>query len=857
MSQKKPGQQEEVLQSYLWLFKEFTVDHLLPEKLLFLETDQPLSNFQPASVNQNLQYDSHYTFRETVEKVNGYGQVMQILQRDGIRAAYKWGYNQTLPIAQILNGETADANNEASASTAYVGFETGLETNGNVDEDFWIFQPSNDHTLTSHTGRYGRQIAPGTQVFGPTREILPGEQNARYTFSAWVNTPSNFAGGSLVIHSKDASGNGGIWPPNNLYNSYVSIPIPATNGQWQRIEATLDLGKLRQQANLNPGQNLRIRAYVRNSDPGNKLTVDDLRLQAEDARMTTYTYDPFAGQTSASDVNDIATFFRYDPLLRLDLVRDRDGNIVRKVRYDYKGLNGATQNAIQDEVVQIKTLSEVQIPQLNIGDKYRTVQYVDGFGRQLQTISVGSGPQNEDVVAFSDYDQFGRVPKQWLPYARSGQSGAFVQNPQAEQANFYLYAPRVADSNFPFAETAFDNSPLNRIKEQGAPGADWQLGNGHTVESGYITNTAAHPIRKWILNGNDATALTTYPENELIGTHTQDEDTGEFYEFKDKLGRTIYKKVKNLTGKVDKGSGIQTQWLETYWVYDDFGNLAYVIPPLAMERMTSNQNFDVNALNRDLIYKYKYDHRQRLVEKHVPDAGWEYMIYDNLDRQIMRQTENLRADNKWEFTKFDRLGRPVITGIFNRNNTVGRIAMQNLVDLVLNNASYQNHERRTASPTGYTNDAFPNNAASSGYYAELSYAYFDHYDFDLDGTPDATYFPDSDGEFQNLSFDRIKDQPTGTKVKVLNRSDIAAPAEWIESANFYDEYGRVIHTKANNHNYGTELSYSEYDFPGKMLRSKKIHEYNSPKEIKIRNRYTYDHSGRVKQVFQRNNTDPE
>ncbi|MEM7036495.1 MAG: DUF6443 domain-containing protein, partial [Bacteroidota bacterium] len=478
MSQKKPGQNERVLQSYLWLFKEFTVDHPLPEKLLFLETDQPISNFQPASVNQNLQYDSRYAFRETVEKVNDYGQVMQILQKDGIRAAYKWGYDQTLPIAQVLNGETSIIGNQLNATTAFCGFESGQESIWNINEDFWVFSPQNDHTPTAHTGRYAREIQSGTQVAGPTREIIPSEQNTSYTFSVWANTPSNYAGGSLIMHTRDGIGNSGVWPPSNLYNSFISVPIPATNGQWQRIEATLELGKLRQQANIAPGQNLRVRAYVLNSDPNNKLIVDDLRLLPENARMTTYTYDPIAGQTSASDVNDIATYFRYDPLLRLDMVRDRHDNIVRKVQYDYKGLNGATQNAIHDNVVQIKTQSEAQISQLNIGDKYRTIQYVDGFGRQLQTISVGSGPQNEDVVSFSDYDQFGRAPKQWLPYARTGQNGAFVQNPESEQSNFYLYAPRVADSNFPYAETGFDHSPLNRPKEQGAPGADWQLGNG-------------------------------------------------------------------------------------------------------------------------------------------------------------------------------------------------------------------------------------------------------------------------------------------------------------------------------------------------------------------------------------------
>ncbi|MEM7037565.1 MAG: RHS repeat-associated core domain-containing protein, partial [Bacteroidota bacterium] len=63
--------------------------------------------------------------------------------------------------------------------------------------------------------------------------------------------------------------------------------------------------------------------------------------------------------------------------------------------------------------------------------------------------------------------------------------------------------------------------------------------------------------------------------------------------------------------------------------------------------------------------------------------------------------------------------------------------------------------------------------------------------------------------------------------------------------------------QSNNHNYGTELSYAAFDFAGKVLKTKTIHEYNSAKEVKIRNRYQYDHAGRVKRVFQQNNNDPE
>jgi hypothetical protein len=41
----------------------------------------------------------------------------------------------------------------------------------------------------------------------------------------------------------------------------------------------------------------------------------------------------------------------------------------------------------------------------------------------------------------------------------------------------------------------------------------------------------------------------------------------------------------------------------------------------------------------DLCFRYVYDARQRLIEKHLPGKGWEYNIYDNLDRVILTQDD--------------------------------------------------------------------------------------------------------------------------------------------------------------------------------------------------------------------------
>jgi len=73
------------------------------------------------------------------------------------------------------------------------------------------------------------------------------------------------------------------------------------------------------------------------SDDQLRTELNKLRLNLPKAFITTYTYAPLVGVTSESDPNNRITYYQYDGLNRLELIKDQDGNIVKKFDYKYAG----------------------------------------------------------------------------------------------------------------------------------------------------------------------------------------------------------------------------------------------------------------------------------------------------------------------------------------------------------------------------------------------------------------------------------------------------------------------------------------------------------------------------------------
>ena len=477
-------------------------------------------------------------------------------------------------------------------------------------------------------------------------------------------------------------------------------------------------------------------------------------------------------------------------------------------------------------------------------------QKMDGLETPLDDIitSTTSVISNEeihakDIVTHYQYDEFGRQTKEYLPYA-AYTDGAFSLLAGEKTQEYYLdnYVDdfegitKVIGVNA-YSEKGFDNSPLNRVLQQAAPGKDWKIDKNHTIKLDYNTNLASDnvlyfPVSLTFTNKTYTPTLnnggiSNYNSGELYKTITKDENwqasDGKNHtteEFKNKSGQVILKRTYN-----------NSLLHDTYYVYDNFGNLTYVIPP----KVNLSGGISSTELS-ELCYQYKYDDRNRLVEKKIPGKGWESIVYDKLDRPVLTQDAVQKTQQKWNFTKYDNLGRVAYTGIVTSYNT--RPQMQSQFNAV-NNTAEKLYETKVSTGTGfdgtyYTNSNFPD------YNLEvLTVNYYDNYTFNRAGAPSTVNVHGVN------STTNLKSLATGSRIKVLDQS----PQKWITTVTYYDEKARPIYVHSKNEYLNTiDIVESKLDdFTGKVLETKTTHKKgtNNDDTIITKDSFTYDHQDRL------------
>ncbi|WP_082140651.1 DUF6443 domain-containing protein [Chryseobacterium sp. FH2] len=452
-----------------------------------------------------------------------------------------------------------------------------------------------------------------------------------------------------------------------------------------------------------------------------------------------------------------------------------------------------------------------------------TVQYFDGLGRPKQVVGIKASPGGKDVVTPIEYDGFGRQVKDYLPVPQSQTlNGAIIGNPLGNASSVY-------GSEKIYAEKVLENSPLDRLEQQIQVGNEW---SGKPVKFDYEANIDGE-VKKYAATFNYSaftsgiTLSGSYGAGQLYKNTVTDEDGNKTIEFKNGQGQVLL--VRKVNG---------TENADTYYVYNDYNQLAYVIPPLASVSGAT----DDTALN-NLCYQYKYDGRNRLVEKKLPGKGWEYMVYDKADRLIMTQDANMKPSGDWLFTRYDKFSRVIYTGIAGIGATYSRKDVQDAADY---NAGIGNPLTEERNLTGFNKGGmdiyYGNNAYPTSIIQVLSVNYYDtypNYSFNpafptsIQGQPLLTDTPDAQGV-------STKSLPVMSLVKNIEDDN------WTKNYTYYDTRGRAVGSYSINHLGGYTKTESRLDFAGVVQNTKTYHKRldTDPERI-ITETFGYDSQNRL------------
>jgi len=476
-----------------------------------------------------------------------------------------------------------------------------------------------------------------------------------------------------------------------------------------------------------------------------------------------------------------------------------------------------------------------------------TVTYFDGLGRPTQSINVKAGKTNAtDLVTPIIYDEFGRQIVDILPIPAQTENRG-IHSGMTENSGSGFYGSR------PYAEKALEDSPLNRVQQQFQPGTAWDdhplnydyLSNGNNDVLKFSTITA---FGNGIFYTSQLLVSGYYTASTLYKNMMSDEDGNITYEFKNKDGQTI------LIRKVLVSSNVAQQSIaapinsatnvDTYYIYNEYNQLAFVISPLAVNsfranstQIISNPKTVSNAILDNLCYQYNYDSRNRMAEKKLPGKGWESMVYDKTDRVVMSQDANLASQGKWLITKYDKFGRVICTGFHPYGD---RAAAQSLVENMV-----ITEERSSMGFAQNGLQIYYERMYFNGMESYLSVNYYDTY-------PDETPFPDDN---------KILDEPIllgnpdkkGRSTKTLPVASFVKNIDnnnWTKNYSFYDSKRRRIGTTTINHFGGSTIVNTKLDFAGVVLKNQTLHKkLASQIPVNIVEDFTYDHQNRLKRHY--------
>jgi RHS repeat-associated protein len=502
-----------------------------------------------------------------------------------------------------------------------------------------------------------------------------------------------------------------------------------------------------------------------------------------------------------------------------------------------------------------------------------TTEYLNGLGMPIQKVgkqaATGTTGGAVDLVTAIEYDDYGREEYKYQLFGANGadgnpsiSDGMFKLNPFKQQEQFMQAQYGAQGETFFYGRNKLEASPLNRVLEEYAVGNNWcgtaddpnpDLRRG--IKRKIWSNTPADDVKMWTVTNGAAGAFGSYavtgvyPAGSLFKFVTENEHGKQVIEFKTKEGKVILRKTQ-LTTLPDDGSGTgHAQWLCIYFIFDDLAQLRCIIQPEGVKTLLVNSwdlNYSSGILLTEQCFRYEYDDRGREIIKKVPGAGEIWLIYDSRDRVVLTQDANQRPSGKWQFTKYDYMNRPIMTGFYTNYTYTTQNSMQTYMN-GLNMGLYETNNLSTYPP--YTlNQSFPavsgTDVATVTYYDD--YWWVGWYGPNL-GSKDNSYDAYFTMSPNNYPYPQTLTEAKSAQGLVTGIWDNTS----LLTINYYDNMRRVIQSKQYNIAGGWDFTTIQYAFDGQVVQTVLRHEKlgNSPQQTHtVITKKTLDPLGRISQI---------
>lgn len=452
-----------------------------------------------------------------------------------------------------------------------------------------------------------------------------------------------------------------------------------------------------------------------------------------------------------------------------------------------------------------------------------SISYFDGLGRLKQNVNYIDFNSTDVIADFKEYGSHGKIKRDWLLTKGTIDTtifGGTIHDIIPLENLGSTYSSTYPDDNCFYSQTFYDNTVMHRHIETRAAGDAWTNHVGKRMS--YLLNDVTDSLRciNLYINSNGQLVKDgVFESGELRVTKTIDEDNHTSYLFYNREDSLILSR-----------SVVDMEMADTYYVYDIYGNLRYVLPPEMSAKLNTYSNGSISnsdANLADYCYLYDYDHRNRCIKKKLPGCEPVYYVYDRNNLLVYSQDGNLRDQGKWIHNAYDNLGRLAYTAVVSDSRT-----QEQLQSSFMHLSPRVTFAGANGTIFGYT--ASTENLTSSSI---LTVNYYDNYDFISNFANDSLAYRNMtgyDSKYTGLiASQSAKGYLTGTATRVLGDTTM------IVKSLYYGCHGNVIQSHESNAVGGYEHDYYHLTFTGKPLAVRHEHSTDTTHHVDI-NTMTYD-----------------